>query len=161
MLNPLVLPHELLTEIDGCYNIDYHSETHFNGNLEKSVSAINYFAFVWSFWNFAQSMAVSLPCSVVNFKMIWLLQNKLWAHEIWQDLSLRWFSEGVTFHIVTAPGMIWQYVYICTIYMWMHLYGPWLPPQVATKHAIQIFFACLFPPRGEKYMAVDYRNGQA
>ena len=41
-----------------------------NSNLAKSRSSITSMSFVQSFWNFAQSTAVSLPCSVQNFKTI-------------------------------------------------------------------------------------------
>ena len=46
------------------------------------------------FCNFAQSMAVSLPCSVQNFKTIRRLRYKLGANDISQDLLLRWISAG-------------------------------------------------------------------
>ena len=39
-------------------------------NLDKSLQLITTFSVVQSFWNFAQNMAVSLPCSVQNLKMI-------------------------------------------------------------------------------------------
>ena len=55
-----------------------------------SHSSITPVSIVQSFWNFAQSRAVLLPCSVWNIKMIRYLINKLWANEMSQDLGLRW-----------------------------------------------------------------------
>ena len=61
-------------------------------NLAKSRSSIIYRSVVKSFWNFEQSTAVILPCSVQNFKTIWQICNTLWSNEISRDLSLRCVS---------------------------------------------------------------------
>ena len=50
-----------------------------NSNLMKTSSSITSISVVKSFWNFAQSTAVSLPCSVQSIKMIWCLTNMLWT----------------------------------------------------------------------------------
>ena len=50
---------------------------------------------VLSFWNFAQTMAMS------NFKTVRQLCNKLWTYEISRYLSLRWISEW--YHILQQP----------------------------------------------------------
>ena len=55
---------------------------------------ITYCSVVKSFWNFAQSTAVILPCSVQNFKMIWRLKGMLWTDNFSQDLSFRRVSDG-------------------------------------------------------------------
>ena len=47
------------------------SKLNLNSVLIKSGLPITYLSIVRSFWNFAQSMAVSLPCSVLNLKMIY------------------------------------------------------------------------------------------
>ena len=47
-----------------------------HSNRAKSHSSITSIPVVKSFWNFAQSMAVTLPCSVQNLKMIW--QQKIY-----------------------------------------------------------------------------------
>ena len=39
-----------------------------------------------TFWNFTQSTAVVLPCSVQNFKAIWELSKKLSTNEISRNL---------------------------------------------------------------------------
>ena len=49
---------------------------------------------VQSFWNFAQSTAVILSCSVQNFKTTEQLRNKLLANVISWDLGLRCVSDG-------------------------------------------------------------------
>ena len=59
-----------------------------NSNLAKSRLPITYFAFVQSLWNFAQSTAVSLPCSVHNFETMGLPKSILWRNEISRDSSL-------------------------------------------------------------------------
>ena len=68
-----------------CCKVEHPSETHLK--LRKSCLSITYFSVALSFWNFAQSMAVSLPCSVQNFTMIWLLKCMLWCNKISKDLS--------------------------------------------------------------------------
>ena len=60
-----------------------------NSTLTKSRSAITSMSVVESFWDFAQSTAVSLPCSVQNFKTIGRLTNKSWTNDILRDLSSR------------------------------------------------------------------------
>ena len=44
-------------------------------DLTKSHFPIHFFSAIQLFWNFAQSMAVILPCSVQNFKTIWALNQ--------------------------------------------------------------------------------------
>ena len=56
-----------------------------------------------SFWDFAQSTAVSLPCSVQNFKLIEQLKRMLWTNEILPNLSLRWVSDGYLI-LHSSPG---------------------------------------------------------
>ena len=45
-----------------------------------------------SFWNFAQSTAVWLPCSVLIFIQVSSMKKKLWTNE-WRDLNLRPISD--------------------------------------------------------------------
>ena len=54
---------------EGLCNIGYLSKLTLNSNLVKTLSFITPISVIQSFWNFAQSMAVILPCSVQNFKM--------------------------------------------------------------------------------------------
>ena len=54
--------------------------------LAEPCSSITYGSLALSFWNFAQSTAVSLPCSVQNFKMFEPLKWILWMNEIFWDL---------------------------------------------------------------------------
>ena len=77
--------------LKGCCNMGY---TYGNHLKLKSCLLINYLSVVKSFWNFAQSMAVALPCSVQNLKMIWQPKWMLWMNKFLQDLSLRWVWEG-------------------------------------------------------------------
>ena len=63
-------------------------------NLAKSRLSITYFSVALSFWNFARSTTVTLPCSVRNFKTIGQMKWILWTNEISRNLSLRWVSEG-------------------------------------------------------------------
>ena len=72
----------------GCTILDIYPKLILNTNLAKSRSSITCVSVIQSFWNFAQSMTVSLPCSVQNFKMIEQLWNKLWSKETLLDLSL-------------------------------------------------------------------------
>ena len=74
-----------------------------NSNLARSRFAVIYCTIVKSFWKFAQSMAISLPCSGQIFKMIRQLVQILWTNEIARDLSLRWVF-GRIFHIAIAIG---------------------------------------------------------
>ena len=78
-----------------CFNIGCLSETRLKIKSRNILFAHN--IITQSFWNFAQSMAVSLPCSVQNLKVIW---QRIWMismNKISQDLSLGWVLEG--YHI--------------------------------------------------------------
>ena len=72
----------------------------------KSRSPITYFAIAQSFWNFAQSMTVSLPCSEQNFTTTGLLGNTLCANDIisweafWTDIQYCTEPQG---SIVSSP----------------------------------------------------------
>ena len=48
--------------------------------LKSLHFCIDWFLAVKSFWDFAQNMAVSLPCSVQNLKRIWQLKQMLWSN---------------------------------------------------------------------------------
>ena len=53
--------------------------------------------------NFAQSMAVSLPCSVQNFKIIWQLKEQLNTNRILKDWTFQMIFEYLSY-IVTTPS---------------------------------------------------------
>ena len=81
-------------QLRGCYATkDIHPKFVLNPNHGKSHLPVTFFEVEQSFWNFAQSMAVLLPCSVQNFKMIGQLKQMLGTNEFSQDLSLRWVSD--------------------------------------------------------------------
>ena len=74
-------------------------------NLAKYRWSITSSAVVLSFWNFAQSTTVPLPCSVRNFKAIGQMNNRYCANEIWRDLSFRWVrGGGGVIYITTASA---------------------------------------------------------
>ena len=78
-------------------NIGYSSKTHLKPKSRETLFARNLYV-TQLFWNFAQSMAVSLPYSA-----IWILQHMLRMNEISRNLSLRCVSDGYPiFH--RAPG---------------------------------------------------------
>ena len=52
----------------------------------RKISFTNSFLIAQSFWNYAQSTAVMLPCSVHNFKMSWQLQLVFWRRDVSRDL---------------------------------------------------------------------------
>ena len=59
-------------------------------SLTKCISVIK------SFWNFAQSTAVILPCCVQNIKMIWWLRYELWRNDFlikftFKDMLKMWY----------------------------------------------------------------------
>ena len=58
-----------------------------NSNLAKSRSPKTPISVAKSFWNFSQSTAVVLPCSVKNIITIWQLNYKLWTNEILRDFE--------------------------------------------------------------------------
>ena len=58
----------------------------------KSILPLRSNSIVKSFWNFAQSMAVILPCSVQNFSMIRELKFKLWINTL-----SHYFEFGMSF----------------------------------------------------------------
>ena len=88
-----------------------------NSNFMQSHSSITSISVIQSFCNLAQSSAVSLPCSVQNFKMIGWKTNKLWANEFSQDLGLRWVSDGYAIlhstpeHALIMAGL-WQWLIV-------------------------------------------------
>ena len=64
-----------------------------NSNLTKCRLFITYFAVVKSFWNFAQSMTISLSCSGKMSK--WFVRKECHGRTRFpRDLSLRWVSRG-------------------------------------------------------------------
>ena len=75
-----------------------------NSYLAKSRFPITYLAVAQSFWNFAQSTTVILPCSVK--KTIGQLKLMLWTNEISWDLGLRCVSDGYPI-LHKAPGSHW------------------------------------------------------
>ena len=74
-------------QVDCCI-MGYRSETHHKLKSHKTCLPITWFLVAWSFLNFAQSMAVILPCSVQNLKIIGQLK---WMDKFW---VLRWITEG-------------------------------------------------------------------
>ena len=89
------------------------------------------------FWNFAQSTAVVLPCSVKIFKPIGQIKQVLRTNEILRDLSLRWVSDGYPI-FQQPPGhhncMEW-------VHAFLHHF-PYCPVQKAIHGAIQC--RCLY-----------------
>ena len=78
------------------YNKGYPSETHLNlRSCEISLICNTCFNCpkILKFC-IAQSMAVILPCSVQNWKVIWQLWDMLWANKTSQDLILICVSDG-------------------------------------------------------------------
>ena len=86
------------------FSIGYASEMHLNPNSCVPRMPIAYFAVTQSFWYFAQSMAVPLPCSVQHFKTIRQPKRMWWMNKILWDLSLRWVSDGYPI-LHKAPGV--------------------------------------------------------
>ena len=67
-----------------CCSIGYPTEIQLiNSTLAKSRLSITYFTVAQPFWNFAQSTAVKLSCSVQNVKTTWQRNLKLWTNENW------------------------------------------------------------------------------
>ena len=65
-----------------------------NSNLVKSPLSLTYFSVAQSFWNFAQSMAVILPCSVQNFKTNGQLKWVMKLNQFSLDLIVRLVWQG-------------------------------------------------------------------
>ena len=61
-----------------------------NWKFAKSYLSITSILVDAYFWNFAQNMAVWLPCSVQNFGRIWWLGTKLRTSKVMWDFSWRW-----------------------------------------------------------------------
>ena len=76
------------------YSFDkaHPSVTHLKLKTHLSITSISVSQ---SFWKFAHSAAVSLPCSAQNFKIIGQLRNQLWANENSQHLR----SEMLNHHL--------------------------------------------------------------
>ena len=70
-----------------------HPQIILNSNVSKSRPSTTTVLVIKSFWNFVQSTAVILSCSVQNLKMIWQLSIKLRRNEISRDLSSVWILE--------------------------------------------------------------------
>ena len=83
---------------------DIHPKLILNSNLVKSHSPITHLSVFQSFWNFAQSTAVSLLCSVQNFEMIVQLEQLLWTNEISRDWSSRWVLDRFPI-LLKAPDL--------------------------------------------------------
>ena len=84
-----VSPWQLLLELQSWDGLQYRISVR-----NYSITSVS---MIQSSWNFTQSTAVSLPCSVQNFKRIGRMSQMLswlWINEILRDLSfkisLRW-----------------------------------------------------------------------
>ena len=82
------------------------SESHLKLKSREISFAHNILSVVQSFWNFAQSTATSMPCSVPNYKTIGQLRNKLCANETLRDFRLRYVSDEYPL-LDKAPGRGW------------------------------------------------------
>ena len=128
-------------------NIGYPSEIHLKLKSHE-ISLAHYSCFSWpitligqlSVWNFAQSTAVSLPCSVQNFKPIGQLKRVLWRNEISRDLSLRWVWDGYPI-LRSTPGFQYSDVgSCCTIPMGPYILLPsiWWNQQATPPWLVQL-----------------------
>ena len=92
-----MISHPLMTETWRLSHIGYILNRIINSNLAKSRLLINHCSVFESFWNFAHSTAVSLPCFVQNFKTIWLHKWIFRTNEIARDLIVgMWRSYGIS-----------------------------------------------------------------
>ena len=87
---------------------------------------------VQSFWNFAQSTAVILPCSVQNFKMIGLPKFMFWV--------IHFAKFQADFAYLATPGHLWSWAplwsYCCvgipgTLGVWAGHWAHFPPPLIA------------------------------
>ena len=67
-------------------NTTHSSPIHHNFKTHKILSSINMHLFDWSFYYFAQSIAVIPPSSASNFKTIHQLRKQLWTWKNVHDL---------------------------------------------------------------------------
>ena len=86
--------HRDLTELGATARLDIPAKPISNSNLAKSRLPIPSISAARSYGNFAQSTAVSLPCTVQYFQTIKQLLTSLWANEISWDIFLRCFFHG-------------------------------------------------------------------
>ena len=86
-----------------CCNRKYPTEiqTHLK---YKSILPITQVSIAQSLWNFAQSMAVILPCFVQNCKMIGQTEWMLWTNEILVVEEKFW--RYIICYIVAAPSVL-------------------------------------------------------
>ena len=83
-------------ESEGYRNIGYPLNLIFNSNFIKFVWPMTTVSIACSFCSVAQSMAVSLPCSVQNSKMTTWLKNILWTNDFLWDFSLGSSFNGIS-----------------------------------------------------------------
>ena len=83
-----------------------------NSNLVNSYLPITCFFIAQSFWNFAQSTAMILPCSVQNFKRIGQLEWLLWINKFFLlNLSLHMNFWEISYIVtVISKGLTWEYL---------------------------------------------------
>ena len=83
----IVLPYKVNVILNVPHLCFFHVST---GSFAiQSSLFITYFSEAQSFWNFAQSMAVILPCPVQNFRMIVELKLNVQMDEFWWNLSFK------------------------------------------------------------------------
>ena len=87
--------------------VGYPSKTN-NKLKSREILPITYCSLIKSFRNFRQSTAVSLSCSVQNFKTIWPMKWMFCANEISRDLSLRCLSCGYLILIIPQDRVSFQ-----------------------------------------------------
>ena len=81
----------------GALQQDIRPKLILNSNPVESRLPMTYFSILQSFWNFTQSAAVILPCSVQNFTNDWIKETDVMGK---RDF-MRWLSEGN--HILHSP----------------------------------------------------------
>ena len=101
------MQHPMVHGMLGCCAIyDIHPKLILNSNLVKACLPIIYLSVIQLFWNFAQSTAVILLCSVQIFKMIGQMKLMLWMAEFSQELSLWCVLDGYDRYSILHSNLV-------------------------------------------------------
>ena len=107
-------PTQEAINLGGCCNIIHPSKLTFNSNLAKTGLSLTSISYAQLFWNFSESTAVSLPCSVQNFKTVVQLWNKSPTNKILWEISfggmvLYCNNPQITYNQYNDKGLIYKW----------------------------------------------------
>ena len=134
-----------------CTLWDIHPKRTLNKNLTKSRFPITYFPITNSFWDFAQNTAVSLPCTVPNFKTMERIKQMLLSNQFSWDLSLSCISDG---YLIFHRGPVIYFRWGRNILTWILTYKYMIYKRLLELTGLSTSFNFDIPCRHDKHVEI-------